>query len=212
MLSQRGKAAIDGAMPLFSVTLGHAAIPNTHSIWESAVQCFEQILEAYDARAVLSGQDNLRSILQATFDEEVRGLLDADAQEAMGLLDDALDDATKARVLAQVVAGTVAVLERTTDFGRPADAERFRAEVRRFAESGHRGRLVETIEGSRVFGRCYASQQIRDVIVRAADDRHDSEGSAGWLEEEGESAIGWATELPSRNMGLPWGFTILALN
>ncbi|ROT42020.1 hypothetical protein SODALDRAFT_318790 [Sodiomyces alkalinus F11] len=208
MLSQKGKDAIDSVLPSFSVTLGHASIQTTDSIWESAVQCFEQILEAYEARAVLSGLENLRSILQATFDEEVRGLLDSDAQ-GLSLLDDSLDDATKARVLAQVVAGTVAVLERTTDSGRLVSVERFGAEVRRFAESDHRRRLVETIEGSKVFARCYAPQQIRDVMVRAVEDRHDGED---WLGEDGQSAIGWATELPSRNMGLPWGFTILALN
>lgn len=201
-------------MPSFTVTNGHAAIQPNDTIWESTVHCFEQILDAYDARAVLSGQEHLRSTLRATFDEEVRGLLDSGAQ-AMGLLDDALDDPSKARVLAQVIAGTVAVLERTVTDADPekrVSAERFRAEVQRFAESEHRQRLAGMIGGSKMFGRCYAPQQIRDLIVRAVEDRQDGDGSAVWLGDEGESAIGWATELPSRNMGLPWGFTILALN
>lgn len=198
-------------MTFFSTSQGHASIQDTDSLWDSATQCFDKLVKSYglafDNRT--SHQDILRSILRATFDKDICGFLDNDAQ-TISRLDDALDEVTKARVMAQAVAGMSVVLERLQHDDIPITAQRFNVEVQRFAQSEHRRRLVDMIEHSRTFGRCYATVQIRDVIVKAVEDRCDT--LADVLGEDGQTAIGWASELPSRNMGLPWGFTILALN
>jgi len=199
-------------MTVFSVTLGTASVQITVSVWETLVQTYNKLYKTYnldDPQGILSKPDTLQSILGATFDRDELAILTKHSQD-LGILDDSLDDVTKAHVLAQAIAGIVTVLEHIASTRKQVDEHLVSDEIQHFAESSHRQRIAETIEGSRVFARCYHKSQIANLILKAVEDKEVAKWDS--LADDDQAAIGWASELPSRNMGLPWGFTILALN
>ncbi|KAM0327023.1 hypothetical protein ACHAQA_006146 [Verticillium albo-atrum] len=198
-------------MPYFTVSMGQTAITST-SIWETLLRCFSHINQSYnlqDPNAILSSQDSLRSLLKTTFDRDAQAFL-ARHSENLDVLDDSLNGPTKARLLARAVAGIVAVFDHLSSSRGDITQEVFDHHVQHFANSDKCRRIISKIEESRVFTRCYAKSQIADVICNAVEDGPDTVDLG--LDEDDKAAIEWASELPSRNMGLPWGFTILALN
>lgn len=199
-------------MSVFSVTMGKASVQITVSVWETLSQTYGKLVKTYnldDPQGVLSKPETLQGLLEATFDHDELAILTKHSQD-LGILDDSLDDITRAHVLAQAIAGIVTVLEHIASSRRQVDQYLVSEEIQHFAESSHRQRIQDTIEGSRVFGRCYDRSQIANLILRAVEDKEVAKWDS--LADDEQAAIGWASELPSRNMGLPWGFTILALN
>lgn len=190
--------------------MGRASVEISSSVWETLVQIFDKLSQTYnlnDPEGVMSSHATLQRILAATFDRDELAFLTQHSQ-ALDLLDDSLDGITRAHVLAQAIAGMVTILESVTATGRQVDASLVANETRHFAESEHRRRIADMIENSHVFARCYDRSQITNLILRAVEDKEVPQ----WETLIDDNQIGWASELPSRNMGLPWGFSILALN
>lgn len=192
--------------------MGKATVQISASVWETLSQTYGRIHAAYnldDPLAIIQKPSTLRNIIEATFDRDELPIVTKHSQ-ARGMLDDSLDDTARARVLAQAIAGIVTVLELIVSTHKTIDADLVRAEIRRFGQSSHRQRIAETMEGSHIFGRCYDRSQIAALILGAVKDGEAAETNA--LADDEQAALGWASELPSRNMGVPGGFTILALN
>ncbi|KAH6686741.1 hypothetical protein F5X68DRAFT_11968 [Plectosphaerella plurivora] len=211
-VSTQCKTSIENVIPVFTVTMGKASVEIPNSVWETLGQTSDKLAKSYnlnDPESIMSSRNTLQRILAATFDRDELAFLTQHSQ-ALDLLDDSLDGITRAHELAQAIAGMVTILEKVAAIGRQVDASLVNDEIRHFAESEHRRRIAQTIEGSRVFARCYDRSQITDLILRAVEDKEDSQWES--LADDEQAAIGWASELPSRNMGLPWGFSILALN
>ncbi|KAG7146527.1 hypothetical protein HYQ46_004672 [Verticillium longisporum] len=211
MMSQTCRRSVESVMPYFTVSMGQAAITSP-SLWKTLLRSYSHINQTYnlqDSHGVLSCQAGLKSILNTTFDREAQAFLDRHS-ENLDVLDDSLNGPAKARLLARAVAGVVAVFEHLSACRGEITQEVFDQQVQHFAESDQCRRIIAKIEESKVFSRCYAKSQLADVICQAVEDGSDT-ASLG-LGEDDQAAIEWASELPSRNMGLPWGFTILALN
>ncbi|KAM0270641.1 hypothetical protein ACHAQH_009357 [Verticillium albo-atrum] len=211
MMSQTCRQSVESVMPYFTVSMGQAAITSP-SIWKTLLRSFSHINQTYnlqDPQDILSSHASLKSILQTTFDREAEAFLDRHS-ESLDVLDDSLNGPAKARLLARAVAAIVAVFDHLSIYRGEITQETFDHHVQQFAKSDQCRRIISKIEESRVFSRCYAKSQLADVICQAVEDGVDT-ASLG-LGEDDQAAIEWASELPSRNMGLPWGFTILALN
>ncbi|KAK1974225.1 hypothetical protein LZ30DRAFT_694492 [Colletotrichum cereale] len=213
MSSATCRKSIDGTMSHFTVSMGKASVQNNVSLWTTLSQCYDEVAKAFaldDPEGVLSTPDSISKVVHATFDHDEHGLIEQDSS-AMA---NHLDDAAKAHMLAQAVAGTVAFFQKLASSSShrrgPVTQAAFDREVRRFAECELRSAMIRKIEQSRLFGRCYTKSQIADLIMDVVEAKvGDAEFAS---EDEYQNAIGWATELPARNMGLPWGFSIMALN
>ncbi|KAK2031641.1 hypothetical protein LX32DRAFT_650592 [Colletotrichum zoysiae] len=213
------RKSIDSTMSHFTVSMGKASVQNNVSLWTTLSQCYDEVAGTFalqDPEGVLSAPESISKVVHATFDHDEHGLVEQDSS-AMA---NHLDDAAKAHMLAQAVAGTVAFFRRLasspshTRRGGPVTQAGFDREVRRFAECELRSAMIRKIDESRLFGRCYTKSQIADLIMDAVEGGgvSDSDDAEFASEDEYQNAIGWATELPARNMGLPWGFTIMAIN
>ncbi|EFQ30421.1 uncharacterized protein GLRG_05565 [Colletotrichum graminicola M1.001] len=211
MSSATCKKSIDSTMSHFTVGMGKASVQNNVSLWTTLSQCYDEVAKTFalqDPEGVLSAPDSISKVVHATFDHDEHGLI----EQGSSAMANHLDDAAKAHMLAQAVAGTVAFFRRLASSHRrgPVTQAGFDREVRRFAECGLRSAMIRKIDESRLFGRCYTKSQIADLILDAVEGNvSDAEFAS---EDEYQNAIGWATELPARNMGLPWGFTIMAIN
>ncbi|KAL2873025.1 hypothetical protein SGCOL_011824 [Colletotrichum sp. CLE4] len=210
MSSTTCRQSIDSTMSHFTLSMGKASVQNNVSLWTTLSQCYAEIAKTFnvqDAEGILSTPDSISKVVHATFDHDVHGLIEQHSSSMASYL----DDATKAHMLAQAIAGMVAFFQKLAAHHQgPVTQASFDREVRRFAECELRSAMIRTIEESRIFGRCYTTSQIADLIMGAVEGKvNDAEFTS---EDEYQNAIGWATELPARNMGLPWGFSIMALN
>lgn len=197
-------------MSHFTLSLGQASVQNSVSLWATLSQCYEEIAKTFnlqDPEGVLSTPDSISKVVHATFDHDEHRLIEQHSSTMLNYL----DDATKAHMLAQAIAGIVAFFRKLASHHQgPVTAASFDREVQRFAKCKLRSAMIRKVEDSRIFGRCYTKSQIADLIMDAVEGEVDD--AEFTTEDEYQNAIGWATELPVRNMGLPWGFSIMALN
>ncbi|KZL80127.1 hypothetical protein CI238_05431 [Colletotrichum incanum] len=204
------RKSINSTMSHFTVSMGKASVQNNVSLWTTLSQCYDEIAKNFnlqDPEGILSTSDSISKVVRATFDHDEHGLIEQNSSSMTKYL----DDVTKAHMLAQAVAGMVAFFQKLTSHHHgPVTQASFDREVHRFAECELRSAMIRKIEESRLFGRCYTKSQIADLIMSVVEGKvNDAEFTS---EDEYQNAIGWATELPARNMGLPWGFSIMALN
>jgi hypothetical protein len=123
-----------------------------------------------------------------------------------------LDETTNARMLAQAITGMIILFQ---GFSNQTEItpRLFDEELERFAESERRSQAMNKIQASNLFVRCYVRSQILGLIIDTAGEKESrAVMPVVASDEDYQSVISWATELPPRNMGLPWGFTIMALN
>ncbi|KAF6834883.1 hypothetical protein CMUS01_05966 [Colletotrichum musicola] len=213
MSSALCRNSVEKTLSHFTLSMGQASVQNNVSMWMTLSQCYDEIAKTFalpDPEFILSLPSSISAVVHATFDHEAHGLVEPGSSSML----DGLDDVTKAHMLAQAVAGMVAFFRRLAAHHdhayAPVTRESFDREVSRFAGCELRAAMIRKVEESRIFGRCYVKSQIAELVMDAVEGKvTDAEFSS---EDEYQNAIGWATELPARNMGLPWGFTIMALN
>lgn len=84
----------------------------------------------------------------------------------------------------------------------------FARELELFRVSEERQAVLDAVDDSSVWEGCAATEDISRAITRAVESADDEAEVAG--EVEGVGAL-FGFERP-RNMGLPWGFSILPVN
>lgn len=198
-------------MSHFTLSMGQASVQNNVTMWTTLSQCYDEIAKTFalqDPENIIANPESISAVVHATFDHDAHGLVEQQSSSMMHCI----DDVTKAHMLAQAIAGMVAFFRKLAIHHehQPVTNASFDRDLQRFADCELRSAMIRKIEDSRIFGRCYTKNQIADLIMDAVDGKVDDAEFTS--EDEYQNAIGWATELPARNMGLPWGFSIMALN
>jgi len=92
----------------------------------------------------------------------------------------------------------------------------FARELQLFAESEQRRAALDKIGASHVFSTCYTKSSIVDFVMAAVDEQdvrhHDSLPLSTAENYLLSDSVAWVSDRPCKNMGLPWGFTIMTLN
>ncbi|KAH7627982.1 hypothetical protein B0T09DRAFT_345604 [Sordaria sp. MPI-SDFR-AT-0083] len=93
-------------------------------------------------------------------------------------------------------------------------------ELQLFADSEQRKTMLHRIGKTTLLSHCYTKDELVRFVVATLEDR----GVLGQRHEDGGlplNAVGedllsenvaWVSDRSCKNMGLPWGFTIMALN
>ena len=139
-----------------------------------------------------------------------------------------LDEDAKACILAQAIAGIVFVLRRLAEHfspssssslpGRELTTQAFERQLRLFFGSEQRRTILDRVERSHLWGNCFAKPEILNLIMEAidVDMAHDDSGRSSpvlKLEDDVVDPVAWVNEQrPARNLGIPDGLTIMALN
>jgi hypothetical protein len=188
---------------------GRVSISGDLTLWSIAMSCNSTLINNFrlnDPDGILESSDALHLMLQHIFDADTRGFFTEECYEILA----GLDGLTKARMLVQAMAGMVLIFRRLSGAGTQITSRTFNRELQLFAEAEARTSVMGVIETTPVFGRCYMKSQIVDVVMDAIEGK---DGSVQLSEYDEGGMLSWATaDLPSRNMGLPWGFCIMALN
>lgn len=101
-------------------------------------------------------------------------------------------------------------LAEVVEAGEIIDEGVLKRELEGFRGSEEREAAMNGVEGSRVWERCARGEEVVRLVGRVVDRAADEVEVAEMVEGE-LGAMGFDVERP-RNMGLPWGFSILPVN
>lgn len=195
--------------------MGRPCIPAETSLFSLLKQCFTKVVAIFnlnDPQGVLEQPSALERILTSVFDTATRAFVTEKSVQALA----SLDDHEKSCLFVQAVAGMVMVFRRLSAAGRELSPSLFSRELQLFAESEERHGVLDKIGGSSLFCSCYTKDCMVDFVMTAVDDRevghHDSLPLNAVGEELLSNSVAWVSDRPCKNMGLPWGFTIMAIN
>jgi hypothetical protein len=202
-------------MGFLSVEMGHLSLPAETCLFGLLSQCFTKIKDIFhldDPSAILAEPSTLERILNSVFDTTTLPFVtEKSIRIAAGL-----DDHDRSCLFVQAVAGLVLVFRHLDSAGSVLSATMLSRELQLFAESEQRRGALDRIGSSSLFTSCYTKSSIVDFVMAALDEQdvehHDglTLGTAG-KDLSGDNAA-WLSDRPCKKMGLPWGFTIMALN
>ena len=199
----------------FSLDMGHLSVQPEVTLWSLLDHCFARFKAVFnfdDRAGVLQGCTALHRILDSIFDTESRAFVTEDSLPILSRL----DDQAKACLLAQAIGGMILIFRRLSQAGFELSPGHFSRELQLFAESEQRRSLLAKVESSPVLGSCYLNSQVSAMITSAMEGCGQTDEEALPLRTIGEDIFrddaAWVSDRPCKNMGMPWGFTIMAVN
>ncbi|CAI4215585.1 unnamed protein product [Parascedosporium putredinis] len=221
-IAERSSAAISALSSYFTIQpTGPVSIPTTLSLYSITQSCYTVARQTF----LLPEDPSSPSLRLLRPSAAIDAIFDTDAKlffEDAPLLANLTPD-LKASLLAQAVAGLVLLFRRLADVLAAEDDvpflthDLFARELDAFRHSPERIAALTAIEASSLFShgcrsRAQVARLVSRVVERAADEQELSDmlEDAG-VTEDAAGSLGWTVERP-RNMGLPWGFSILPVN
>ena len=195
--------------------MGRLALPQEETLSSLLGRCFGEFVDTFsleDDNDVLSGPSSLERILCSIFDTASRAFVTETSPRVL----EGLDDHDKACLFVQAVAGMAMIFQRLSLTGQALSSSIFLRELQLFAESDQRRHMLEKIEASTLLNSCYTKSVMADFVMAAIEDRetrHYENLPLGRLGEDLLSdSVAWVSDRPCKTNGLPWGFTIMAIN
>ncbi|KXX72822.1 hypothetical protein MMYC01_210306 [Madurella mycetomatis] len=112
--------------------------------------------------------------------------------------------------------GMALIFQRLGSAGRELSASLLSRELQLFSESEKRRAVLEKIVGTHLLSSCYTKNAIVEFVVEAVEGSELGHYDTLPLSKAGEDllsdGVAWVIDRPCKNMGLPWGFTIMAIN
>ena len=116
-------------------------------------------------------------------------------------------------LLAQAICAVVVVFARLEDSGKEICPGLLSKELQLLSEGDQLRMLINHLESCHVFSKCFMKTQLEDAMIDAIQAARRDEIQP--LDEDLASDVPYRIcmdEIPARNMGLPWGFTIMSIN
>ncbi|KAH7143589.1 hypothetical protein EDB81DRAFT_884197 [Dactylonectria macrodidyma] len=206
--------AVDAAVEVFSIDHGHAEVPNDRCPLEALSSALRKISATFnldvDPEVDLNSRETLHRILQAIFDTDTQGFLEQETSDIFAHLTSTQKD----RILAQAIAAATIIFKRLAETGRTVTRGLLNREAQLFAESDQRTLMQDSIEESPVFDHCEGKSDITKAITDAIE-AEESPSTPQPLVVDDKLDFNFSPnsshERP-KNMGLPWGFTIMSIN
>jgi hypothetical protein len=202
-------------MDFLSLTLGRLSIPSEACLFSLLAQCFTKMTHIFnlnDPSNILAEPAILERILNSIFDStSVPFVTEKSVRIAAGL-----DDHDRSCLFVEAVAGMVLIFQRLNLAGGVISSRLLSRELQLFAESEQRRVALDKIGSSSLFSSCYTKSSIVDFLMVAIEEGNTHHHDALPLSAAGEHLlsdnVAWVSDRPCKNMGLPWGFTIMTLN
>ncbi|KAF5017296.1 hypothetical protein F66182_10794 [Fusarium sp. NRRL 66182] len=207
-------SAVDAAVQVFAIEQGHVAIPNDLCPLDALSNILHTISSVFKLNVCpnldLNCRDTLHRILQSIFDTNTQSFLEQETSEIFAHL----SSKQKARILAQAIAAVTIIFQRLAETGQQVSWGVFNREAQLFAESDQRALMQSAIEGDRVFEDCQRKNDIAEAILAAIDaDRDPATPQPVACDDKLDFMFSPSAALEhSKNMGVPWGFSIMAIN
>lgn len=213
--SLKCQASIQASVEHLTFNLGRLSPPSETCLFSLLHQCFAKVRDIFnldDPSSILAEQSSLERILNAVFDTTSLAFVTEKSVRIVA----GLDDHDKTCLFVQAVAGMVLVFRRLSMAATMLQPSVFSRELQFFAESEQRRAALDKIAASSLFSSCYTKTAMVDFLVGVIDEQMGGRGDGLLRTTAGadllSDSVAWAGSRPCKNMGLPWGFTIMALN
>ncbi|KAK4143393.1 uncharacterized protein C8A04DRAFT_28816 [Dichotomopilus funicola] len=211
----KSQASIEASVNSLTLTLGKLSIPAETCLFSLLNETFTKITTVFnldDPSDVLADPANLEKILNTIFDtNSVPLVTEKSVRIAAGL-----DDHDRSCLFIQAVAGMVLIFQRLSQAGGPVSARLLSRELQLFGESEQRRVVLDKIGHSSAFSSCYTKDSLVRFVLEAIDTGNDGQWEVLDSKPIGERMVSEESacinDRPCKNMGLPWGFTIMTLN
>lgn len=201
-----------------SFDMGRLALPPDTTLFGLLSHCFSEfttIMALPDPKGVLSAPSGLERMLCSIFDTASRAFVTETSPDALAGIA-GLDDYDKACLFVQAIAGIAVIFQRLAATRRELSSSIFLRELQLFAESDQRSNILGKVAASSLLTSCYTASVMADFVTATMEDRetrHYENLPLGRLGEDLLSdSVAWVSDRPCKTNGLPWGFTIMALN
>ncbi|KAM5358957.1 hypothetical protein ACJZ2D_014851 [Fusarium nematophilum] len=213
-IRETSTSAVNAAIDVFAIEQGHVTVPNDLcplSVLSTALRTVSSVFDLDVCPDLdLTCRKTLHRFLQSIFDTNTQDFLERETSEIFAHL----SSKQKARILAQAIAAFTIVLQRLAQTGQTVTYGVLNREAQLFAESDQRTMMQGAIEENPVFEDCERKSDIADAIL-AAMDADESPATPQPLVADDKTDFTFAPSAAldhSKNMGLPWGFTIMTIN
>ncbi|KAK0721291.1 hypothetical protein B0T21DRAFT_414485 [Apiosordaria backusii] len=213
--SKTHQALLTSLTPLsLSLSQTHLSLPLEATLFSLLTTSFTSISKIFSLPT--SATLSLDQLLESIFPSETLPII----LDTTSTLLSGLPDQDKATLYIQAIAGTVLIFQHLSKHEEITTAILDR-ELRLFEQSEEKTEVLGKMEESGLLRECYTKQAVVDFLVSIIEDAQQKD------EQEAEEVTGSETETvftnekvdwdmeggrPYGNMGLPWGFTIMALN
>ena len=202
-------------MDFLNFNLGRLSIPSEACLFSLLGQCFTKMTHTFDLNDpsnILAEPATLERILNSIFDTTSAPFVtEKSVRIAAGL-----DDHDRSCLFVEAVAGMVLIFQRLNLAGGVISPRLLSRELQLFAESEQRRVALDKIGSSSLFSSCYTKSSIVEFLMAAIEEGNVHHHDALPLSAAGEHLlndnVAWVSDRPCKNMGLPWGFTIMTLN
>lgn len=208
-------AAVEASLSSLVFDMGRLAIPPDTTLLALLRDSFTKITTIYslpDPHALLASEPTLERMLHSIFDTASLALVTAPDPSALA----ALDDRDRASLFTQGVGGLATLFQRLHVTRAELTSCVLLRETQLFAESDQRRNMLDKIGASPLLTSCYTKGVLADFVMATIEDRetgHFENLPLGRLGQEALSdSVAWVSARPCKTNGLPWGFTIMALN
>jgi len=205
----RCQASIEAAMDCLNFELGRIRIPAETTLFSLLERCLASFVSIYaitDSQSLLKDPSTLERILGSVFDTSARAFV----TEKTFHIESGLDDHDKASLFTQAVAGMAIIFNRLSRSGGALSSGLLSRELQLFTESEQRRDVLDKISASSLLSSCYTKNEIVDFLMAAMEDR--AVGRHGAYDYLLNDSVACVSDRPLKNMGLPWGFTIMSIN
>ncbi|CAK7227847.1 hypothetical protein SCUCBS95973_006679 [Sporothrix curviconia] len=215
------RGAISLVPVYFSIVSGQVRTQSDASLQTIVSHLLHQLADIHSTQnldlAVLATPAAEAAILRAIYDADTLPLVltrrwaTETNHQAVALL----DPQQKARLLAEGIAGAVAIAAQIAAqcTGR-VTLSGLTHELHRFAASPRPQHIRDVVEHSHLFSECLMMSQILDLIMRAAHDDHLAlkRKVATFDDYSADVFCSDQQRSTARNMGMPWGLEFMVLN
>ncbi|EAA28810.2 hypothetical protein GE21DRAFT_9856 [Neurospora crassa] len=226
------QASIEAAADNLLFEQGRLLVPPETCLSTLLKQILVQFTNTYalpdGSHALLSQPSSLDRILNSIFDTSCLAFV----TEKEFRIEAGLDDHDKVTLFVQAVAGMAMVFERllracsssSAAFANSGSGDLTTSllsrELQLFAESEQRRTMLDRIGATSLLSHCYTKDELVSFVVAMVEDpdRASQQGGSSLLslnaagEDLSSDSVAWVSGRSCKNMGLPWGFTIMALN
>ncbi|RGP65895.1 hypothetical protein FLONG3_9027 [Fusarium longipes] len=205
--------AVNTAVDIFTIDQGHVNLPGDLCPLDALSSILGSISSVFEldvcADLDLNCRDILHRILQSIFDTNTQLLLEQETSEFFAHL----SSKQKARILAQAIAAFAVIFERLVQTGEKVNYGVLNREAQLFTESDQRPLMQSLIEGDGVFEKCTKKSEIADAILAAIEADEDAATPQPIAADDKQDFMfSPSAALEHKNMGVPWGFSIMTIN
>ncbi|KAM7188262.1 hypothetical protein V8F20_010639 [Naviculisporaceae sp. PSN 640] len=222
--SSKCQDGITASLDYLNIEGGRLSIQPETKLLDILAGCFSNFVDIFDLQdeeKTLSSPSALEDVMKSIFDNENQAFVTEDSLQIV----EGLEAKEKLSLFLQSVTGMAMVFQHLALSGANMTPSALARELEIFSEEDERHDMLEKVAASRFLNTCSDKKDLVVSLMKIVEDEDEDDTTVletnhhnlvtSWVASKqsiNTEIEEWDSSRPCKNMGLPWGFTILALN